>query len=70
MYLTSYVVQLLSWGMGVGMASVLPTRVFNIFGYKCSLNPGKWNAKEHALIVVAYWGSVYTILHIYSRYNN
>lgn len=56
--LSSYAVQLLSWGMGSSMHKYLPTRVFNTFGYKWSLNPGKWNAKEHALIVVAYWGSV------------
>ncbi|RDW77488.1 hypothetical protein BP6252_05541 [Coleophoma cylindrospora] len=55
--LSSYAVQLLSWGMGSAMSTYLPTRVFNTFGYKWSLNPGKWNAKEHALIVVAYWGS-------------
>lgn len=58
--LSSYAVQLLAWGMGDVMARYLPKRQFNIFGYKCSLNPGPWNAKEHALIVVAYWGSCYT----------
>ncbi|ATZ50510.1 hypothetical protein BCIN_06g00120 [Botrytis cinerea B05.10] len=60
MNLTSYAVQLLSWGMGTLMAAYLPKRVFNTFGYKWSLNPGPWNAKEHALVVVAYWGSCYT----------
>ena len=58
--LTSYAVQLLSWGMGTAMARSLPTRTFNTFGWKWSFNPGPWNAKEHALIVVAYWGSCYT----------
>lgn len=42
------------------MAAYLPKRQFNTFGYKWSLNPGPWNSKEHALIVVAYWGSVGT----------
>lgn len=60
MSLTSYAVQLLSWGMGAAMAAYLPRRVFNTFGFKWTLNPGPWNAKEHALIVVAYWGSVST----------
>lgn len=46
--------------MGDAMARYLPKRQFNTFGYKWSLNPGPWNAKEHALIVVAYWGSCYT----------
>ncbi|KAI9731219.1 MAG: hypothetical protein M1834_005412 [Cirrosporium novae-zelandiae] len=56
----TYAIQLLSWGMGNAMAKYLPTRTFNIFGWRWSLNPGPWNAKEHALIVVAYWGSCYT----------
>lgn len=46
--------------MGTGLARVLPTRVYNTFGYKWTLNPGPFNPKEHALIVVAYWGSCYT----------
>lgn len=25
-----------------------------------NLNPGPWNPKEHALVIVAYWGSTYT----------
>lgn len=56
--LTSYAVQLLSWGMGDFMARYLPRRSVSLFGKTFSLNPGPWNAKEHALIVVAYWGSV------------
>ncbi|KAK3385091.1 isp4 protein [Podospora didyma] len=47
--LTSYAVQLLSWGW----------RTFRFFACSFSLNPGPWNAKEHALIVVAYRGSCY-----------
>lgn len=58
--LSSYAVQLLSWGMGDAMARWLPTRTFTVFGKTFTLNPGPWNAKEHALIVVAYWGSCYT----------
>ena len=58
--LSSYAVQLLAWGMGDAMARYLPKRTFSTFGYKWSLNPAPWNAKEHALIVVAYWGSCYT----------
>jgi hypothetical protein len=56
--LTSYAIQLLAWGMGSAMAAYLPRHQFNTFGWKWTLNPGPWNAKEHALIVVAYWGSV------------
>lgn len=57
--LSSYAVQLLSWGMGDAMAKYLPKKKFTIFGKSFSLNPGPWNAKEHALIIVAYWGSCY-----------
>ena len=52
MNLTSYTIQLLAWGMGDAMARWLPTTQYSTFGYKWSLNPGPWNAKEHALIVV------------------
>lgn len=57
--LSSYAVQLLSWGMGEAMAKHLPNKKMTVFGKSFSLNPGPWNAKEHALIVVAYWGSCY-----------
>lgn len=56
--LTSYAVQLLSWGMGDRLAKWLPNRKVTVLGRSFNLNPGPWNAKEHALIVVAYWGSV------------
>lgn len=58
--LSSYAVQLLSWGMGDQLAKWLPNRRITVFGHSFNLNPGPWNAKEHALIVVAYWGSCYT----------
>ncbi|KAK3349068.1 OPT oligopeptide transporter protein-domain-containing protein [Lasiosphaeria hispida] len=48
--LSGYVVQLLAHSMGRALASRLPP----------ALNPGAWNAKEHALVVAAYWGSTYT----------
>lgn len=53
----AYAVQILSWGTGYAMAKYLPTRQFNIFRWTFSLNPGPFNQKEHALLVVAYWGS-------------
>jgi len=52
MALSSYTIQLLAWGMGDAMARWLPKRTYTTFGYQWSLNPGPWNAKEHALIVV------------------
>ncbi|KAL8404602.1 hypothetical protein RB594_009451 [Gaeumannomyces avenae] len=58
--LTSYAIQLLSWGMGDAMHRWLPDWGLTLRGQRYSINPGPWNAKEHALIVVAYWGSCYT----------
>ncbi|KAG0041087.1 hypothetical protein BGZ83_002367, partial [Gryganskiella cystojenkinii] len=44
------VVALLALPLGHFMARVLPRHEFNIFGYKCSLNPGPFSIKEHVLI--------------------
>jgi hypothetical protein len=58
------VVQLCSYPVGVFLAYAMPTRVFNLFGLKFSLNPGPFNKKEHALITimanVAFGGSGYS----------
>lgn len=57
---SSYVIQLLAWLSGDLMSKYLPKRHFSFFGHRWSMNPGPWNAKEHALVVVAYWGSCHT----------
>ncbi|KAI1297752.1 hypothetical protein EDD11_006991 [Mortierella claussenii] len=44
------VVALLSLPMGHFMARILPTRQFNLFGWRFSLNPGPFSIKEHVLI--------------------
>ncbi|KAF9094206.1 hypothetical protein BGX23_002366 [Mortierella sp. AD031] len=44
------VVALLSLPMGHFLARVLPTRDFNLFGWRFSLNPGPFSVKEHVLI--------------------
>ncbi|KAF9169353.1 hypothetical protein BGX21_008146 [Mortierella sp. AD011] len=44
------VVALLSLPMGHFMARVLPTRQFNLFGWRFTLNPGPFSLKEHVLI--------------------
>ncbi|KAF8921731.1 hypothetical protein BGZ58_003957, partial [Dissophora ornata] len=44
------VVALLSLPMGHAMARVLPTRQWNLFGWRFSLNPGPFSIKEHVLI--------------------
>ncbi|KAI3082272.1 hypothetical protein CBS147353_2683 [Aspergillus niger] len=45
----SIVAQLLSYPCGVFMARTLPTRQWNLFGWKFTLNPGPFNQKEHML---------------------
>ncbi|KAJ2826177.1 hypothetical protein IWW50_002496 [Coemansia erecta] len=44
------IVQLLCYPMGMGMAWALPTRTWNLFGYKWTMNPGEFTIKEHVLI--------------------
>jgi len=34
------------------MARVLPTREFNVFGWKFTMNPGPFNVKEHVLVTI------------------
>ncbi|PWY71034.1 OPT oligopeptide transporter family [Aspergillus heteromorphus CBS 117.55] len=48
----SLVAQLLAYPCGVFLAKVLPTRQWNLFGWKFTLNPGPFNQKEHMLITV------------------
>ncbi|KAF9361469.1 hypothetical protein BGX34_007112 [Mortierella sp. NVP85] len=43
-------IALLSLPMGHFMAWVLPTRQFNLFGFRFSFNPGPFTIKEHVLI--------------------
>lgn len=51
-YLTPVVTLLLSYPAGVAWAAVMPTRKFKTFGLTWSLNPGPFNMKEHAVIVI------------------
>ncbi|KAI5235340.1 small oligopeptide transporter-like protein [Aureobasidium subglaciale] len=46
-----YVVQLVSYPMGLAMARVLPNKEITLFGIKANLNPGPFNIKEHVIIV-------------------
>lgn len=60
--ITATVTQLVAYPFGVGWTMIMPNRVFNLFGLKFNLNPGPFNFKEHALIVImanaAYGGGV------------
>lgn len=49
---TTYVVQLVAYPLGLGWDLVMPDRVWNVFGLKFNLRPGKFNFKEHVVIVV------------------
>lgn len=46
-----YVVQLISYPIGVAMAKSLPNKEIGLFGVKFNLNPGPFNVKEHVIIV-------------------
>lgn len=50
--LGALIAQIIAWPMGHGWAKVMPTKQFNTFGIRWSLNPGPFNIKEHSIIVV------------------
>ena len=49
---TANVTQLLAFPAGKFLEATLPTRQFTTLGYMWSLNPGKFNPKEHMVITV------------------
>ncbi|EFW21593.1 hypothetical protein D8B26_001765 [Coccidioides posadasii str. Silveira] len=49
---SSMVALLLAHPLGLGWTKVMPNRKINIFGSEWDLNPGPFNLKEHALIVI------------------
>ncbi|KAI1320431.1 small oligopeptide transporter [Xylariaceae sp. FL0255] len=59
---TTYVIQLVAYPIGLLWDLVFPDRVFSVFGVKFNFKPGKFNFKEHVIIVVmsnaAYGGGV------------
>jgi hypothetical protein len=50
--ITTFVVQMVAYPLGVGWAKAMPSRVFHTFGMKWCLNPGPFNIKEHGVIVI------------------
>ncbi|KAF5567781.1 hypothetical protein FPHYL_3066 [Fusarium phyllophilum] len=46
------IAQIVAWPIGHGWAKFAPTREFTTFGITWTLNPGPFNVKEHAIIVV------------------
>jgi hypothetical protein len=71
--INSLVAQLCAYPLGVGMAKILPKREWNVFGYRFSLNPGPFNKKEHAIIVimanVTFGGSAQVCMYYSLRHN-
>lgn len=49
--ITTYVIQLVAYPIGRGWDLIMPDRVWNVFGLKFNLRPGKFNFKEHVVIV-------------------
>lgn len=50
--LTTFVIQLIAYPLGLLWDLVFPDRVFNVRGVKFNLKPGPFNFKEHVVIVV------------------
>jgi len=50
--LGSLIAQVIAWPMGHGWTRFMPEKTFETFGIRWSLNPGPFNIKEHAIIVV------------------
>ncbi|KAL2276762.1 hypothetical protein FJTKL_00427 [Diaporthe vaccinii] len=46
------VVQLIAYPMGMGWANYVPAKSFTVFGKEFHLNPGPFNKKEHTIITV------------------
>lgn len=49
---TSIVAQLIAYPIGVGWSMVFPNKELSLFGLRFNLNPGPFNFKEHAIIVM------------------
>ncbi|KAK7209644.1 hypothetical protein V2G26_016822 [Clonostachys chloroleuca] len=49
--ITTYVIQLIAYPIGRGWDLIMPDREWNLFGLKFNLRPGKFNFKEHVIIV-------------------
>lgn len=49
---TTYAVQLVAYPIGLLWDLIFPDREWNILGLKFNLRPGRFNFKEHVIIVV------------------
>ncbi|KAI1170423.1 OPT family small oligopeptide transporter [Nemania sp. FL0916] len=49
--ITTYVIQLVAYPVGIGWDLIFPDRVFAVMGARFNLKPGRFNLKEHVVIV-------------------
>lgn len=49
--ITTYVIQLIAYPIGRGWDLIMPDKEWKLFGLKFNLRPGKFNHKEHVVIV-------------------
>lgn len=49
--ITTYVIQLIAYPIGRGWDLIMPDKEWKLFGIKFNLRPGKFNHKEHVVIV-------------------
>ncbi|ORY55280.1 OPT family small oligopeptide transporter [Pseudomassariella vexata] len=49
--ITTYVIQLIAYPIGLGWDLIFPDREFRVAGLKFNFKPGKFNFKEHVVIV-------------------
>lgn len=49
--ITTYVIQLVAYPLGLGWDMIMPDREWNLLGLRFNLRPGKFNFKEHVVIV-------------------
>ncbi|KAI0124710.1 OPT family small oligopeptide transporter [Xylariales sp. AK1849] len=60
--ITTWVIQLVAYPIGLGWDLIFPDKEFKVFGFCFNFKPGKFNFKEHVIIVVmsnaAYGGGV------------
>lgn len=48
----SYIAQVVAYPVGKAWERFMPNRTFRFFGRQCSLNPGRFSKKEHAIVVI------------------
>lgn len=49
-YITTFVIQLVAYPIGLGWDLIMPNHEFNTFGLRWNFKPGKFNMKEHTII--------------------